>query len=196
MEAALKLFAQRGYDGTGIEDIGQAVKISGPAIYRHFASKEEILITAFEGAGTEMVDAFDRSRQLEPLEALAVMVRSHASMAVNQGPWVHMWLRERHHLPRRWSESTRKLQLNYLAWFAEVIGRLRPELSPLEREEMAHAVIGMLNSGAFYRSAMPVPDRIEFLIRHAMALVVPSTAEPKPSIERRPRTRRSVRSPS
>ncbi|CAM3730809.1 TetR/AcrR family transcriptional regulator [Smaragdicoccus niigatensis] len=41
--AAAELFNTRGYDAVGIEDIGAAVGISGPAIYHHFASKGDLL---------------------------------------------------------------------------------------------------------------------------------------------------------
>lgn len=43
MEEALTLFAERGYDGIGIDGIAESVGIKGPSIYKHFKSKEEIL---------------------------------------------------------------------------------------------------------------------------------------------------------
>jgi len=41
--AAIGLFADRGYTGTSIRDIAQAVDLSESAIYRHFRSKDTIL---------------------------------------------------------------------------------------------------------------------------------------------------------
>ncbi|GAB3900977.1 hypothetical protein GCM10027612_63580 [Microbispora bryophytorum subsp. camponoti] len=43
LEAAAGLFAARGFHGVSIEDIGAAVGISGPALYRHFSGKEALL---------------------------------------------------------------------------------------------------------------------------------------------------------
>ena len=43
LAAAVKLFHERGYHATGMDDIGAEAGISGPAIYRHFKGKEEIL---------------------------------------------------------------------------------------------------------------------------------------------------------
>lgn len=40
--AASGLFARRGFAAVGIDDIGAAVGISGPAIYRHFAGKDGV----------------------------------------------------------------------------------------------------------------------------------------------------------
>ncbi len=43
LEEALKLFAQSGYKGTSMNDIAAGLGISKPALYKHYASKQEIL---------------------------------------------------------------------------------------------------------------------------------------------------------
>jgi AcrR family transcriptional regulator len=45
LDAALDLFTDQGFDGTSIREIAERLNISKPAIYHHFASKEEILLT-------------------------------------------------------------------------------------------------------------------------------------------------------
>ena len=42
LQAAADLFSQRGYHAVGIDDIGEAAGISGPGVYRHFASKAQM----------------------------------------------------------------------------------------------------------------------------------------------------------
>ena len=42
-EAALRLFSEKGYLGTSLSDIAKQVGISKAALYKHFASKQEIL---------------------------------------------------------------------------------------------------------------------------------------------------------
>jgi AcrR family transcriptional regulator len=42
-EAALTLFAERGYRGTTVRDIAQELGIQGPSLYNHMRSKQEIL---------------------------------------------------------------------------------------------------------------------------------------------------------
>ncbi|WP_029088450.1 TetR/AcrR family transcriptional regulator [Brevibacterium album] len=46
--AAALLFRQRGYQEIGIDEIGAAVGISGPAIYRHFRGKDALLAAIVE----------------------------------------------------------------------------------------------------------------------------------------------------
>jgi len=44
LEVALDLFTDQGFDGTSMREIAERLHISKPAIYYHFASKEEILM--------------------------------------------------------------------------------------------------------------------------------------------------------
>ncbi|WP_279580144.1 TetR/AcrR family transcriptional regulator [Fodinicola feengrottensis] len=46
LEIALELFATRGYHGVGMDDIGSAAGVTGPALYHHFAGKEAMLSAA------------------------------------------------------------------------------------------------------------------------------------------------------
>jgi AcrR family transcriptional regulator len=44
LDVALDLFTDQGFDGTSMREIAERLNISKPAIYYHFASKEEILM--------------------------------------------------------------------------------------------------------------------------------------------------------
>ena len=46
--AAMKLFADRGLDGTSIRDIARESGYTNPALYKHFASKEQLALQLFE----------------------------------------------------------------------------------------------------------------------------------------------------
>ena len=43
LDAALTLFAEKGYDGVGVDLIAEKAGLKGPSIYKHFKSKEEVL---------------------------------------------------------------------------------------------------------------------------------------------------------
>ncbi|HET7735778.1 MAG TPA: helix-turn-helix domain-containing protein, partial [Nocardioidaceae bacterium] len=45
LDAASHLFARRGFHGVSVADIGEAVGVTAPALYRHFANKDAILVS-------------------------------------------------------------------------------------------------------------------------------------------------------
>ncbi len=53
LAAAARLFAERGFDGVTLEEIGAAAGVSGPAVYRHVAGKQALL-------GAILVDVSER----------------------------------------------------------------------------------------------------------------------------------------
>ncbi len=79
LAAAERLFAERGFLAVRLEDIGAAAGVSGPAIYRHFPSKEAMLVELLVEistrllAGAREVDAGDRP----PTEVLDGLIEFH-----------------------------------------------------------------------------------------------------------------------
>ncbi|MBY0011648.1 TetR/AcrR family transcriptional regulator [Paenibacillus typhae] len=47
-EAALRLFGEKGYDGTALSEIAKEVGVKTPAIYAFFSSKEDLFMAVFE----------------------------------------------------------------------------------------------------------------------------------------------------
>jgi AcrR family transcriptional regulator len=48
VEAAGRLFGERGYDGTRLDDVAAAAGVTKPILYRHFADKEGIYLALLE----------------------------------------------------------------------------------------------------------------------------------------------------
>lgn len=60
-EAALRLFAERGYPATTMADIGAAVGIRGPSLYKHVPSKQHLLAEIMIGSMRDLQTGFDRA---------------------------------------------------------------------------------------------------------------------------------------
>jgi AcrR family transcriptional regulator len=58
-EAALTLFAERGYKGTSMEDVGRFVGIRGPSLYNHISSKQDVLVDIMMTTMYELLGGFD-----------------------------------------------------------------------------------------------------------------------------------------
>ena len=65
LDATAALVAERGFHAVGIADIGAAAGVSGSAIYRHFRSKQEILVALLDRVVDGLLDgrAADRGRR-------------------------------------------------------------------------------------------------------------------------------------
>lgn len=85
LSAAIQLFAQRGFDTTGMRDIAAAVGVKAPALYNHFASKEEILAEAMEYALREFFVGILARMDLEPPPRwLEAFVRGHVTFQLTR----------------------------------------------------------------------------------------------------------------
>lgn len=149
LRAAAKLFAERGFHGTSVEQIGSACGVSGPAVYKHFASKHELLARLLvgvserllEGGQAVVADAAD-----DQLEALMRLIEAHADFALSDPDLIRIQGRDLaslHEIDRR---QVRRLQRAYVELGADVLCRLDPDLSPAVARLRAHAVFGLLNS--------------------------------------------------
>ena len=58
LDAALTLFAQRGYHGTALSQIAEALGVRTPSLYNHMRSKHELLATLVERTVTAVLDDF------------------------------------------------------------------------------------------------------------------------------------------
>ncbi|MFT4229748.1 MAG: helix-turn-helix domain-containing protein, partial [Microbacterium sp.] len=56
LREAARLFAEHGFNGVSLEDLGAAVGVSGPAIYRHFANKQAVLGAILTGVSRRLHD--------------------------------------------------------------------------------------------------------------------------------------------
>jgi AcrR family transcriptional regulator len=103
---AASLLRRRGYHGVGMDDIGAHVGITGPGVYRHFASKEDLLyevisrfseLVAVEVASVSASrSSFDESQS--PLDLPAV--RGFIHVGLRNPDLLTVYLRDLRHLPR------------------------------------------------------------------------------------------------
>lgn len=62
LDVSTRLFSEKGYDDTSLQDIINETKLSKGAIYHHFSSKEDILKAIFHRLGNENAEIFAKIR--------------------------------------------------------------------------------------------------------------------------------------
>lgn len=146
--AAERLVAEKGYLAVRLEDIGAAVGISGPAIYRHFPNKEALLVELLVGISTRLLaGARDViSRAPDPAAALDGLIDFHLDFAFGESDLIRIQDRDLSHLPDPAKRQVRRAQRQYVEIWVATLRRLHPDLDDAEARVMAHAAFGLLNS--------------------------------------------------
>lgn len=171
LAAAVQLFHERGYPATSVDDIGKAVDVSGPAIYRHFASKEDVLVEAISLAADEVNAINERARSdaADPRTLLAGYIRAYTDVALERSALIAVWTSEARHLSHeRRSPMNRRLR----SWTTEWVDALqdaRPELSDDQARLLVTGAIGLITSVATGHERREDPDLAEAITAMALA---------------------------
>ncbi|MGI5487065.1 SACE_7040 family transcriptional regulator [Microtetraspora malaysiensis] len=176
LQAAAELFAARGFHGVSIEDIGSAVGVSGPAIYRHFSGKEallsEILLDISERLreqGARLVTEPDApAGNAYARAALDALLRGHIDFALANPALIRVHERELDNVPEPDRRRVRRLQRLYVEEWVTVLSELYPDCPPARLRAATHAVFGLLNSTP--RSAGELPPEAMAPLLHGMAV--------------------------
>lgn len=83
LDAAARLFTEKGYDDTSLQDIILDTKLSKGAIYHHFASKEEILEAIFNRIGEENTAALTKVLEEPSLKGIEKLRRIFKAALTN-----------------------------------------------------------------------------------------------------------------
>ncbi|MDA0565133.1 TetR/AcrR family transcriptional regulator [Streptomonospora sp. S1-112] len=165
LRAAAVLFAERGFHGVTIDDLGRAVGTSGPALYRHFPGKEALLAAVLIDV-SERLAADARARaaaEPDPREALRAMLRGHIDFALTEPALITVHDRELGNVPEPERRRVRRLQRGYVEQWVAVLARLRPGAGAPVLRAAVHAAFGLLNSTPHSAGELP-PERMGALL--------------------------------
>jgi AcrR family transcriptional regulator len=172
LNAAAALFYEKGFHGVGVDEIGQRVGISGPALYRHFAGKDEILATLFNEAMEELIAATG-AVYTDPHRDLERLVRHHVEFALDHRHLVNVYQREEKSLAEPWKQHFQRRMRHYAGRWEEALRRCFPDASDEQIAAAAQAAIGMIHSVAHWpraaRNTAELPDLLYRFVTHGLA---------------------------
>ncbi|MDQ1389223.1 MAG: TetR/AcrR family transcriptional regulator, cholesterol catabolism regulator [Acidobacteriaceae bacterium] len=161
LRTAARLFQQRGYDATSMNDVATALKLSKGGLYHHFQSKDEILFEimnhAMEITQERVVDPVRGFAA--PEERLRALIRLHIEVVLSpRDREITVMLHENHPLPpalRKRINSRKKDYIHFLEnLIAEVQKKVQEEVQEKGRPQTkikvspraaAFALLGMIN---------------------------------------------------
>ncbi|MER7479590.1 TetR/AcrR family transcriptional regulator [Streptomyces sp. NPDC126510] len=153
LNEAARLFAERGFHGVGVDEIGAAVGISGPGLYRHFAGKDAMLAELLVGISGQLLTG--AKRRLADAEAdggagaevvLDSLIEGHIDFALDDRPLITLHDRELDRLRDSDRKMVRQLQRQYVELWVGVVREVYPGLGEPAARSAVHAVFGLLNS--------------------------------------------------
>ncbi|WP_285726541.1 TetR/AcrR family transcriptional regulator [Psychromicrobium xiongbiense] len=148
LRAAARLFAQRGFHGVSLEELGSAAGISGPGVYRHFAGKQELLAALLLGVSEDLLEGGRTvlSQPTAPEEAVRQLVTFQVRFALHNADIIRVQDRDLSSMTEVDQQSVRALQRDYVELWVEALSRLHPEAPTTQLRVQAHAAFGLINS--------------------------------------------------
>ena len=153
IEAAARVFAERGFHGATTQDIADVLGIKQASLYYYFSSKEAALeVVCLKGVeGFFDAAKIIAARPENATKRLTLLIQSHLSPLVDRPDFVRVFLYERQHLPResrrrigRWSRGLERI-------FEEVVkeGIAKGEFrTDLDARLATLAILGMCNAAS------------------------------------------------
>jgi AcrR family transcriptional regulator len=188
MEAAARVFAERGYHGASTQDIADLLGIRQASLYYYFPSKE----VALEQVCMQGVAGFFETEQAiaagpgTPEEKLAGLVRAHIAPLLDRNHFVRVFLTQRQFLPTPSRRRIGKVSRDIEAIFEAVIrqgvhqGEFRGDADP---RLATLAILGMCNAVAAWYGKENVS--MERIASEFVALVLQGVVAPGKKLRRR-----------
>jgi AcrR family transcriptional regulator len=149
LDAGARLIAERGFRGVRLDDLGAAAGISGPAVYRHFASKEALLVELLGGVSEQLLTgATAITEQSTPAEALERLIDLQLDFALDKAEIIRIHDRDLDYVPTAARRQIRKAQRQYVEVWVEVLRRNDPDMAESDARVAAHGAFGLINSTA------------------------------------------------
>src|SRR5579871_442890 len=143
LRTAARLFQQRGYDATSMNDVAAALRLSKGGLYHHFQSKDEILFEIM-------------NRVLEPVKGIAdpeqrlrALIRRHIEVVLSpRDREITVMLHENHPLPpalRKRINTRKKDYVHFVESLMAEVQRVRHAKGAVSPRAAAFALLGMIN---------------------------------------------------
>lgn len=174
LAAAQKLFFERGFHAVGIDEIGERAGITGPAIYRHFTGKDEILGTLFDQAVDGLLSAAAgyEGEDDDPRAELRFLAHAHARYVVENRELAVILVRDNSSLAKEYRRRHQRRERPYIARWIECVLRANPERSEAEATAAVFATLTVLNTvGTWPTAARKVDDPAALLAELAIGCV-------------------------
>jgi TetR/AcrR family transcriptional regulator, cholesterol catabolism regulator len=147
VDQARELFAENGYNGTGVAAIARAAGVTNAGLYHYVDNKEELLFAVLDEAVGDHLIALEHIVEcgLAPREALDKALDVHLDFVLGKPAAVRVFLSERRFLTGSLAAKYAASIKRYDTLFGRVIEQCLPAVSHRERKLLRFSILGMIN---------------------------------------------------
>ena len=131
LDAAARLFREKGYAATSMRDIAAAVDMLAGSLYYHFAAKEDLLVAVYEEGVRQISEAVRAAigRHGDPWERLEAAAAAHLAALLRQSDYAQVVIRVLPSDVPKAAQHLTRLRDAYEKLFIELV-----EVLPLPRD--------------------------------------------------------------
>ncbi|MEU1284809.1 TetR/AcrR family transcriptional regulator [Kitasatospora sp. NPDC005856] len=173
LAAAVRLFHQRGFDNVSTDQLGAAVGISGPSVYRHFDSKAELLAASLVRGRERLWHEVDGAitAAAGPGAALEAGLGAYVGFALRNGDYLGAMLSETERLAPSDRRAAVDFRRDFLRTWIGLLRQVHPALDPAAARIRVHALFALVNDGVRNRPHSARPDLRDCLLRLGRAVL-------------------------
>jgi AcrR family transcriptional regulator len=148
LSRAARLFAQRGYSATTMNEVAEACGMSKPALYHYYKDKYTLLVQSAEEhmARLEVLVKEVQALRLPPEERLRMLIERFVEEYANAQDSHRVLTEDVKFLEEEDRERVLAAQRRVVAAFARTVGELRPELKRAALDKpLTMLLFGMIN---------------------------------------------------
>lgn len=172
LEAAARLFAQRGYSQTDTQAVADALGVSKGTLYRYFASKEELFLAAADRAMHRLREAVEAATGAgdDPLEVMQQAITAYLRFFEENSAYVELLIQERAQFKDRkkptYFEHREKNIGRWREMFARLIAEGRVRDVPVERITgvISNLVYGTMFTNYFVGRHAALEDQVRDIL--------------------------------
>ncbi len=174
LDAAAALFARRGFAAVGVDEIGEAVGISGPSVYNHFPSKQAILIGISQRSANRLeasaIAAYSVAQ--DPTTLLGLLIDSYVQV-LTATPDLSVSFNSRSVLESFDNGDLITYQRRYVARWVNLVEQIETDLPTPEAAVTVHAALTIANDAMRLRrnwNRPEMPALLAYLMKGVLGL--------------------------
>jgi AcrR family transcriptional regulator len=167
LDAALKLFALKGFDGTSVSGIAKEAGVAKGLIYNYFESKEEIVhqivVAGVEESASVMVELMGKENAREKLRFSFNLVRRHLKERFEYNKLLNMLALKLEAFPELQDFVVAKYN-GFMPLFSSILAEIGVEEPEREARMLAATMDGISTQYLVLKEKFPLDQMIDELI--------------------------------